>query len=62
MSRNWQNIFQSGQGMSETAIAQLSGIEVDLATTMVSVLPASNGVDDTITIQAALDAGGTIAG
>lgn len=34
MSRSWQDIFQKGQGFSNQAIDQLSGIEVDLATAL----------------------------
>ena len=34
MSRNWQDIFQKGQGLSNQAVDQLSGMEVDLATAL----------------------------
>lgn len=34
MARNWQDVFQRGQGLSPSAISQLSGIEVDLATAL----------------------------
>lgn len=68
-SRNWQNIFQKGQGFSEQAITQFSSLEVDVATALAYVtggsqtfLPASNGVDDTAAIQAILTAGGNITG
>lgn len=71
MARNWQNIFQSGQGFAPQAVAQLSGMEVDLATalayvnagslTVVNVKGTAYGAvgdgvtNDRAAIQAAID-------
>lgn len=78
MTRNWQDIFQRGQELSPSAIDQLSGIEVDLATALAFVQGSvtslfnvqsppysavGNGVvDDTTKIQAALTAANAAGG
>lgn len=58
MARNWQDIFQDGQGFSKRTISQLAGIEVDLATALAYVSGGSqtyvqpSGSDDAAAIQA----------